>query len=258
MKTAAFLLACCATTVLANGMACAQGAQSYPFEGIWAETATADACRIAGYVYNRAYVRSTSDDDDSCKVNKVESQPDGTFILKLNCNDASGDGPTKRFNTQQSLKLDSANSMVVTYSNGSGPVTYKRCAANTPVAGPPIRPTPAPPQPQPAPQEGQAGLLCKLTINGQRQDWQISIDLKRSLYTARVNNAVVRQRQAAILDVVLGNSLTPQPGQLRLQVNLGINMYMAIKPNNQAFLQPLSGSNPTPVGSCTDMAFQGL
>jgi hypothetical protein len=57
---------------------------------------------------------------------------------------------------------------------------------------------------------------------------------------------------------VLGNTLAPQPGQLRLQVNLGMNMYMAIKPNNQVFLQPLSGSNPTPAGSCTEAAFQGL
>lgn len=76
MKTVAVLLACGVTTALTIDMAGAQGAQSYPFEGIWAQTATADGCRIAGYVYNRAYVRSTSDDDDSCKVNKVESQPD--------------------------------------------------------------------------------------------------------------------------------------------------------------------------------------
>ncbi|MCP3380191.1 hypothetical protein NLM31_07175 [Bradyrhizobium sp. CCGUVB4N] len=76
MKTVAVLLACGVTTALTIDMAGAQGAQSYPFEGIWAQTATADGCRIAGSVYNRAYVRSTSDDDDSCKVNKVESQPD--------------------------------------------------------------------------------------------------------------------------------------------------------------------------------------
>jgi hypothetical protein len=107
--------------------------------------------------------------------------------------------------------------------------------------------------------KGQAGLLCKLTIGGQRQDWMISIDLNQSLYTARVNNVVIRQRQAAILDLILGNGLTPQPGQIRLQVNLGVNMFMAIRaPDSQVFLQPLSGSNPTHVGSCTDAAFQGL
>ncbi|WOH80329.1 hypothetical protein RX327_31665 [Bradyrhizobium sp. BEA-2-5] len=42
-----------------------------------------------------------------------------------------------------------------------------------------------------------------------------------------MNNTVIRQRQAAIMDVVLGNTMTPEPGQLRLQVNLGTNMYLA-------------------------------
>lgn len=253
----AMLLSGCVTAAHAQGSPPPEP-QNYPFEGVWAQTANADGCRIAGYVYNRSYVRSTSDEDDSCKVNKVERQPEGTFILRLNCNDAGGDGPAKRFNAQQTLKLTGSNSMTVTYSNGNTSVTYQRCAANTQVTS---SPAPVAPSPQPArrPQNpGEAGLLCNLTIGGQHQDWYISVDLEKGLYAARMNNTVIRQRQAAIMDAILGNSLTPQPGQLRLQVNLGVNMYMAIKPNNQVFLQPLSGSNPMPAGSCKDVAFQGL
>lgn len=247
--------AVCLTTTLFSGPAPAQdnAPQLYAFEGVWAQTPTADGCKIAGYIYNRAYVRSTSDEDDSCKVNKIETRPDGTFVLSLSCNDAGGDGPAKRFNVQQTLKW-TGSSMAVTFSNGNAPLTLKRCAGDPSVA--------AAPQPPPPPAKsrapGESGFSCNLIIGGQRQDWYISLDLIKGLYTARMNNAVVRQRQAAIMDVVLGNTMTPEPGQLRLQVNLGTNMYLVIKPEGQAFLTPPSGSNPAPAGSCKNAAFQGL
>jgi hypothetical protein len=229
----------------------------YPFLGHWASTVAGNTCSGSTKTITRMNLTDSFEPESKCAFKDIKKLSATDFDLPALCDDPSGDGPPK-FSTRFVIKMIDPNTIDI--KPGKDPaIRYVRCSQ--PAAAPKLSSAPAPvqkPPTAPAAQKGQIGFLCKLTIGRQQQDWQISIDLNQGLYTARINNSVVRQRQAAILDLVLGNTIAPQFGQIRLQVNMGYNMFMTIHPDQQAFLQPLSGDNPKLVGTCADGTFQGL
>lgn len=106
----------------------------------------------------------------------------------------------------------------------------------------------------------QVGLICRVNTEQGQQSWRISVDTQRGLYTARTDTGIVRQRREATVDMLVGASVVPQFGQLKMMVQLGSfdKFFLVMKPDMKLFWTPLSGSNPAPAGYCQDAKFEGL
>ena len=107
---------------------------------------------------------------------------------------------------------------------------------------------------------GQGGLTCNLNINGQQQEWRISGDSDRGLFTVRVGNQVVIRQKAMSLSYGVGANVQPYVDAFKFLVELKpLETFLVVKADGgTAFVTPLSGDSARNIGRCTDSPFEGL
>jgi hypothetical protein len=107
---------------------------------------------------------------------------------------------------------------------------------------------------------GQGGLTCNLNINGQQQEWRISGDSDRGLFTVRVGNQIVIRQKTMSLNYGVGADVRPYVDAFKFLVELRpMQTFLVVKADGgMAFLTALSGDNERNVGRCTDSPFEGL
>jgi hypothetical protein len=107
---------------------------------------------------------------------------------------------------------------------------------------------------------GQGGLTCTLNINGQQQEWRISGDSDRGLFTVRAGNQIVMRQKTMSLNYGVGANVQPYVDAFKFFVELNaMQAFLVVKADGgTAFTTPLSGDNARNVGRCTDSPFEGL
>jgi hypothetical protein len=106
----------------------------------------------------------------------------------------------------------------------------------------------------------QIGLKCEISARGNVEEWRISADMNRGLYTLRIGNDVFRRNQTFTVDVDFGPTLQPIPKATKFAVQLTPQRYwLVLRPDSKsAWFTSLNGSNPVPLGTCADGKFEGL
>lgn len=100
------------------------------------------------------------------------------------------------------------------------------------------------------------GIRCDVQLGPQAKPevWHLSFVPEQRLYTARLNNAVVRQRQP--VEPIMG---FPEVTGLQFQVDISpMQKYFIVYKNGDAFITALAIANQRRVGKCVEDKFLGL
>lgn len=107
---------------------------------------------------------------------------------------------------------------------------------------------------------GPAAVKCTVQLPGGKPEvWHLSADSDKGVYTARLNNVIVKQRKPFEL-VYTFNNFKPSVTAFKFLIELSpMQQYFVVESNGGlAFTTALSGSYRRQVGRCVDDQFLGL